>query len=140
MKKTHIIAIVLLAVAAAIIFSTGEEASEYVDFEKALKLSKQGSTTNIHVVGELKKDASGNILGMKYDPVQNPNYFEFILIDEKKKEETVYYFAPKPADLDKSEKVVIIGAYNNKEKFIVDQILLKCPSKYPEQQKDLKNK
>jgi cytochrome c-type biogenesis protein CcmE len=132
MKKTHIIAIILLAVAAAIIFSTGEEASEYVDFEKALKISKQGETNNIHVVGELKKDAVGNILGMKYDPVQNPNYFEFVLIDEKKKEETVYYFAPKPADLEKSEKVVIIGGYNKKEKFVIDQILLKCPSKYEE--------
>lgn len=132
MKKTHIIAIILLAVAAAIIFSTGEEASEYVDFEKALKISKQGETNNIHVVGELKKDAAGNILGMKYDPVQNPNYFEFVLIDEKKKEETVYYFAPKPADLEKSEKVVIIGGYNKKEKFVIDQILLKCPSKYEE--------
>jgi cytochrome c-type biogenesis protein CcmE len=138
MKKTHIIAIVLLAVAAAIIFSTGEEASEYVNFEKALKLSKQGKSNNIHVVGELKKDAAGNILGMKYDPVKNPNYFEFVLIDEQKKEETVYYFAPKPADLDKSEKIVVIGSYNKKEKFVIDQILLKCPSKYPEQQKNLK--
>ena len=80
-------------------------------------------------MGTLKKDAQGNILGMKYNPVENPNYFEFVLLDEKQKEETVYYFAPKPPDLEKSEKVVIIGNYKN-EKFVVNQILLKCPSKY----------
>ena len=129
MKKTHIIAIILLAIAAAIIFTTGEEASEYVDFEKAYNLSKSGKETKIHVVGTLKKDAQGNILGMKYNPVENPNYFEFVLLDEKQKEETFYYFAQKPADLEKSEKVVIIGNYKN-EKFVVNQILLKCPSKY----------
>lgn len=129
MKISHIIAIILLAIGAAIIFTTGEEASEYVNFDKALELSKNGEINNIHVVGELKKDANGNILGMKYNPTENPNYFEFVLIDEKGKEETVYYFAPKPADLEKSEKVVIIGSYK-KGKFIIDQILLKCPSKY----------
>ncbi|MCP4522055.1 MAG: cytochrome c maturation protein CcmE [Cytophagales bacterium] len=131
MKKSHIIAIILLAIAAAIIFSTGEEASEYVDFATAKEMAKNGKTNNIHVVGTLPKDAQGNILGMKYQPTVNPNYFEFELIDEKGLKETAYFFNPKPADLDKSEKVVIIGGYQ-KGKFIVSEVLLKCPSKYEE--------
>jgi cytochrome c-type biogenesis protein CcmE len=85
----------------------------------------------VHVVGKLKKDAMGKITGMVYEPTVDPNYFTFILEDSLHEEHQVVYLHPKPQDLEKSEKVVIVG--NVKENvFVADQILMKCPSKYEE--------
>jgi cytochrome c-type biogenesis protein CcmE len=55
------------------------------------------------------------------------------MIDDKGKEQLVQYNQPMPADFTRSEKVVVIGRYQN-DSFIADKILLKCPSKYQEQQ------
>ena len=83
------------------------------------------------MVGELTRDASGNFVGMKYDPIIDPNVFEFTMTDSLNYTSKVLLKSPKPQDLDKSEKVVVIGAMNVAEnRFEADQILLKCPSKY----------
>ena len=63
MKKTHIIAIILLAIAAAIIFTTGEEASEYVDFEKAYNLSKKWKRNKNSRCGNTQKRCSRKYFG-----------------------------------------------------------------------------
>ena len=41
------------------------------------------------------------------------------------------YFNPKPQDFERSEQVVITGNMKN-DVFVADKILLKCPSKYTE--------
>lgn len=130
MKKTHIIAIVAIAAAIAIIISTAGDASTYVTFDQAFQMASQGNKTQIHVVGELKKDAEGKIVGIEKSP--DNLSFTFVLIDENNKEQTVYYQEPMPPDFARSEKVVVIGSYKG-DRFVADKILLKCPSKYQEQ-------
>lgn len=131
MKKSHIIALGIIAVAIAIIISTVGDASTYVGFSEAEQVAKEGSTKSMHVVGSLKKDASGNFAGMVYEPSVDPNHFEFVMVDSLNYESKVVYNQPKPTDLDKSEKLVVVGKMDLENKcFKADQILLKCPSKY----------
>ena len=129
MKLSSIIGLIVIALAIGIIISNVGNASTYVTFKEAKEMSESGSNKAIHVVGELTKDASGNILGMNYDPITNPNRFEFRMIDSLQNESLMVYNNPKPADLEKSEKIVIVGSYKDQQ-FNATQILLKCPSKY----------
>jgi cytochrome c-type biogenesis protein CcmE len=130
MKKSHILIIIVIAAAIGIILSTAGDASSYVSFDEAMELSTAGNKKDIHVVGELKKDQLGNVVGIEEgaDKVS----FSFIMIDDKGKEQTVMYNQPMPADFQRSEKVVVIGSYSG-ESFHASKILLKCPSKYQEQ-------
>lgn len=127
MKKTYIIAFVVIAAAIGIIIMSAGESSTYVTFDQAFQMASNGTTKSIHVVGELKKDASGEIVGIM--PGADMVSFSFILVDEHGKEQEVVYNEPMPADFKRSEKVVVIGAYHNNT-FVADKILLKCPSKY----------
>jgi cytochrome c-type biogenesis protein CcmE len=130
MKKSHIIIIVVIAAAVGLLISTADDASSYVTFGEAYTLASSGSTKDIHVVGELKKDANGHVIGIEEgaDKVS----FSFVMIDENGKEQKVEYKEPMPADFLRSEKVVVIGTYSG-ERFQASKILLKCPSKYQEQ-------
>src|SRR6185436_4589764 len=130
MKKSHIIAIVVIAAAIGIIVSTAGDASSYVTFDQAYQMSTVGNKNSIHVVGELKKNALGEITGLEKS-ADNLS-FSFVLIDENKKEQKIYYNEPMPPDFTRSEKVVVIGSYRG-DLFVADKILLKCPSKYQDQ-------
>jgi cytochrome c-type biogenesis protein CcmE len=131
MKKSHIIALVVIAVAVAMIISTVGDASTYSDFSEAKRLAEDGNSNAVHVVGELKKDDMGNITGMVYEPSIDPNRFEFMMIDSLQNESKVVFNKPKPQDLERSEKVVVVGSMNlENQYFEAEQILLKCPSKY----------
>lgn len=127
MKKSHIIALVVIAVAIAIIMTTTQEASSYVTFDQAAQMASSGNHKSIHVVGGLKKDEVGHIVGM--ERTSDMLAFSFILVDDAGKEQKVYYNEPMPPDFTKSEKVVVIGHYQA-DIFIAEKILLKCPSKY----------
>ena len=133
MKKSHIVGLLVIAVAIAIIISTAGDASSYVTFDKAYEMSSVGNKVSIHVVGDLKKDFRGEITGLETAP--DNLSFSFLLIDENKKEQKVYYNEPMPPDFLRSEKVVVIGSYQG-DQFIAKKILLKCPSKYQEQKFD----
>jgi cytochrome c-type biogenesis protein CcmE len=131
MKKSHLIALGVIAIAIVMIISTVGDASTYASFTDAKELAEKGNKNSVHVVGELKKDQMGNILGMKYNPIENPNIFEFRMVDSLNVESRVILNKPKPQDLDKSEKVVVVGKMDLANGyFSADQILLKCPSKY----------
>lgn len=131
MKRSHIIGLVVIAMAIGIIMSTAGDASVYVSFKEAKERADKGNDTKVHVVGRLKKDPQGHIMGLQYDPLQDPNYFAFTLVDTLKIEQQVVYFSPKPQDFERSEQVVITGNMQ-KDVFVADKILLKCPSKYVE--------
>ena len=75
MKKTHIIGIIIIALAIGIIMTTAGDASTYVSFSEAIELAEDGNAKKVHVVGRLKKDKAGHIVGMQYDPLKDPNYF-----------------------------------------------------------------
>ncbi len=131
MKKSHIIALVMIVVSGFLIFNLGEESSSYDSFATARERAKVGDSKSTHVVGKLKKDAMGEIVGLEYNPQVNPNLSKFILVDTLQQEEMVTLYQPLPPDLAKSDRVVVIGKFQN-DKFIADEVLLKCPSKYEE--------
>lgn len=130
MKKSYIIAILVIAVAIVVIISTAGDASSYVTFDQAYQMASNGNRNQIHVVGELKKDGTGNIIGIEKS--EDMLSFSFLMVDDNQKEQKVYYNEPMPPDFTRSEKVVVIGYYEN-NLFIAKKILLKCPSKYQEE-------
>lgn len=130
MKKSHILIVIVIAAAIGILVSTAGDASTYVDFKEAYRIAQTGSEKEIHVVGQLKKDASGNVVGIK--PGIDRVSFSFVMVDEHGKEQHVTHNQPMPQDFIKSEKVVVIGSYKG-DTFHASKILLKCPSKYQEE-------
>lgn len=129
MKISHVILLLVIAVAIGVIISTSGDASQYVSFDEAQELAVDSPEEKVHVVGKLKKNNFGEIEGMNYNPGLDPNYFEFVILDNKNREERVVYLSPKPQDFEKSEQIVIIGSFKGKV-FKADKILMKCPSKY----------
>lgn len=132
MKISHIIAILIIAVAIGIIISTSGDASQYVTFKEASAMAAEGDDDKVHIVGKLKKDGQGNIF-MDYTPTKDPNYFTFILVDNNQEEKQVVYYSSKPQDFEKSEQVVIVGNVKDNV-FVAKDILMKCPSKYENQE------
>jgi cytochrome c-type biogenesis protein CcmE len=130
MKKSHILILVVIAAAIAIIVSTAGDASTYVTFDEAQAMWTSGNKKEIHVVGELKKDQSGHIIGIEEG--EDKVSFSFVMVDDNGREQKVTYNQPMPADFTRSEKVVVIGSYVDNT-FMASKILLKCPSKYQEQ-------
>ncbi|MCS6974589.1 MAG: cytochrome c maturation protein CcmE [Cyclobacteriaceae bacterium] len=129
MKKSHIFLLIVLASAVAILITTSREASTYVTFTEAYQMASQGNTRSIHVVGELKKNEQGEVVGI--EPGADKVSFSFIMVDDNGREQTVFYNQPMPQDFMRSEKVVVIGRYKGNI-FYAEKILLKCPSKYQE--------
>lgn len=122
--------LIVIAVAIGIIVSTADDASTYVGFDEAMAMSTSGNNKEIHVVGQLKKDHSGDIIGIREG--EDKVSFSFIMVDDSGKEQEVNYNQPMPPDFTRSEKVVVIGSYNG-EIFNASKIILKCPSKYQEE-------
>lgn len=132
MKKIHIVGLILIAVAIGIILITTGDASTYVGFEEAERISQNDPNQKVHVVGKLKKNEKGEIIGMHFNPALDANRLEFMVIDSLGRENQVVYGAPKPQDFEKSEKLVLVGSMKADHVFYCDKILLKCPSKYQE--------
>ncbi|MEP0712874.1 cytochrome c maturation protein CcmE [Algoriphagus sp.] len=130
MKRGHLFGLGIIAIAIVIIMTSIGDASSYESFTTAKEMKQDGDDKAIHVVGQLKKDASGEVVGLnvREDKVS----FTFMLVDNEGVEQEVFYNEPVPADFTRSESVVVIGSYKNDEIFIADKILMKCPSKYQE--------
>ena len=131
MKKTHIFGIVIIAIAVMIIIITAGDASTYVTFLEAKKMASEGKNKKIHVVGQLKKDADNNVTGLQV--TEDKLSVSFQMVDSENTEQKVYYNEPMPPDLLRSEQVVVIGSFKE-DVFVADKILLKCPSKYQEEE------
>lgn len=120
MKKSHIIALLLIAVAVAAILSTVAESSTYATFSKAgLKDGKI-----FHVAGKLNKEKE-----RVYNPHENANLFSFYMTDSDGNEKKVLLNSAPPQDFEMSEQIVVIGKMRGDE-FLASSILMKCPSKY----------
>jgi len=126
MKTIHIIAIVLIAVALAVIISTVSNSSTYAPFRVAIE--NEGST--FHVVGKVNLSKP-----FDYHPETNANLFGFYLVDMEGVEKKVFYNGTKPQDFERSEQIVVIGKMSGDE-FHAGQLLMKCPSKYNGNQQD----
>ncbi len=129
MKKLHIVALILVAVAiAGIVIS----ASNYTTYEGFTK-SKENPGKVYKIVGYLDTDEE-----MIYEPEIDPNKFTFHMIDKDSVLSTVIYKAPKPQDFERSEQIVVTGKTED-DVFIADEMLMKCPSKYVEDEVKVKS-
>ena len=127
MKKTHIV--ILIGIAALIVgllvFS--------VDFSTydTINSAKEKEGKFVHIIAKLDKTQP-----IEYDPMNNPNYLSFYAVDSLGGKTKVVYHNSKPADIEKSERIVLKGKMQ-KDYFDCKDILLKCPSKYKDYKKNL---
>lgn len=126
MKKSHIIALLLIVAATVVIINSTGDVSTYATFGQAEHAGR------VKVVGELAKDKD-----IIYDPLNNPNQFSFFLKDEEGDIKKVVLNKAKPQDFERSESIVVTGNLKD-ELFVADEILMKCPSKYKDQEISLK--
>lgn len=96
MKKGHLIALGIIAVAIAIILTSIGDASSYESFDTALEMKKDGEDKAIHVVGKLQKDAAGQVEGIEVR--EDKTSFTFMLVDNEGTTQKVFYNQPVPAD------------------------------------------
>jgi len=126
MKKIHIILLVFIAAAIAILISFLQTTSTYDTVDTAM--AKPGKF--VHLMARLDKSQP-----VEYDAIKNPNYLSFTAIDTLGKAVKVVYNQPKPENFEMSEKLVLQGKYVN-GLFECKTIQTKCPSKYKD---DIKN-
>lgn len=119
MKKSHIIGILIIAIAIGAIVTTFADTSSYSTFQEA-----KTSGDETHVVAKLVKEK-----GMTYDPIKDANYFSFYVKDNQGIECKVIFSGTKPQDFERSEQIVLTGQMQGNE-FFASKILMKCPSKY----------
>lgn len=129
MKKSHIIAIIVIAVAIAAIMSTVADSSTYASF----RIASENPDGTYHVVGHLNKDKP-----QTYNPETDADLFSFYLLDNEGLEKKVVLQKAKPQDFEKSEQIVVIGKMHGEE-FIAKEILMKCPSKYNDPKADIES-
>ncbi len=126
MKRSHLIALVIIAVAVAALVGSLSDSSSYASLSEAF--DKPGK--EFHVVGTL--DRSQPII---YEPSVNASLTTFSMVDLNGKKCKVNLAMAKPNDLERSERLVLIGKAGGNGEFEAKDMLLKCPSKYNEENK-----
>jgi len=124
LKKIHIIGLILTIAAITLIIMASGDMSTYSTFEIASKTEGE-----VKIVGQLSKDKE-----MYYDPVVDPNYFSFYMADNKGEENKVVLFSQRPQDFELSEQIVATGKMKEDGVFYASSILMKCPSKYKDEE------
>ena len=119
MKKSHIIVIILIAIAIGCMFTLLGNSSTYSDFITASQTKDE-----VHVAGSLDRTKP-----MEYNAAVDPNKFSFWMKDRKNNECHVVLLKSKPQDLESTQQVVVVGSMKGKD-FIASDVLMKCPSKY----------
>ena len=127
MKKTHIIMLVVIAVAIGALIMMSVDFSTYDTIQSAKQ--KQGKF--VHLIAKLDKTVP-----LDYNPAKNPNYLSFTAVDSLGGRARVVYLNTKPPELENSERVVLKGKMQG-DVFECSDILLKCPSKYKDDKKQL---
>ena len=122
MKKIYLIAGIMVAVAVGLLLDAASDVSTYGTFSEAPNGRK------VKIAGQLSKDKE-----MVYQPEVDPNYFSFYLRDTHGEERKVVLLAAKPQDFELSEQIVLTGKMKGDE-FVATDILMKCPSKYKDEE------
>lgn len=123
MKRSHIVLLVFIAAAIAVIISFMGNLTTYETIASANR--KAGKTVTI--IAKLD-----NTQPIEYNPQKNPNYMSFHICDTLGNKARVEYYYEEPYDFKKAERITLKGKMENgvfeiRQK---DGILLKCPSKY----------
>lgn len=121
MKKSSIIGMIIIALAIAMIIVIYADSSTYSNFTQAKE-----KETELYVVGVLNKEKE-----LYYEPTIDANHFSFYMYDNDSTECKVVFRGSKPQDIERSEQIVLTGKMVGDE-FHASKILMKCPSKYTE--------
>jgi len=127
MKKSYIIGVVLILAAIAAFISASKDMSTYATFSEAARSGK-----TVKIAGTLVKEKE-----MVYDPAVDPNYFSFYLRDVNGYQQKVVLLKEKPQDFELSEQIVLTGKMQD-DAFVANDMLLKCPSKYKDEELELR--
>ncbi len=127
MKTSHIIILVIIAVAIGSLLMYSVDFSTYDSIQSAK--NKQGKY--VHLIAKLDRKYP-----IEYDALKDPNYLSFYAVDSIGTSTKVVYRNAKPAELEQSERIVLKGKMKG-DVFECDNILLKCPSKYKDDKKQL---
>lgn len=120
MKKIHIVLLVLIVAAIAVLVSFLQVATTYDTIDTAK--NKPGKF--VHMVAKLDRSQP-----VEYDAIRNPNFLSFTAVDSLGSKVKVVYKNAKPDNLEHSERLVLKGSMQG-EHFECKEILMKCPSKY----------
>ena len=127
MKTSHIIILVAIAIAIGALLMYSVDFSTYDSIQSAK--NKQGKY--VHLIAKLDRKYP-----IEYDALKDPNYLSFYAVDSIGTSTKVVYRNAKPAELEQSERIVLKGKMKG-DVFECDNILLKCPSKYKDDKKQL---
>jgi cytochrome c-type biogenesis protein CcmE len=117
---------IAISIAALIIFS----ANDFSTYD-TIASAKQKQGTFVHLIAKLDNSSP-----VEYDAAKDPNYLAFYAVDSLGGRTKVVYHNSKPTDLERSERVVLKGKMQG-DVFECKDILLKCPSKYKDDKKQL---
>lgn len=123
MKKSYLIGFLALIAGIAIVVSASKDVSTYATFKNAIQ-----NNNRVKIAGEI--DKNGEVI---YDPIKTPNSFTFLMKDSDGESKKVIMKKPKPQDFELSETVVVTGKMDG-DTFIGDEVLVKCPSKYKDEE------
>ena len=121
MKKSSILFLAVILVTLVMLLTLMENVGTY----EAFTSTKTQAGQKVHVVGFYDKQT-----GVEYNPEIDPNSFKFFMTDTLGTKMQVKCYQEVPQDFNKSERVVVIGQLKEPNLFHADEILLKCPSKY----------
>jgi cytochrome c-type biogenesis protein CcmE len=127
MNKISIIGLILIGISVFIFMNASKDVSTYSNFKEAIS-----SGERVKVVGKLNK-----LIPTSYDALNSPNIFKFHMTDDKGLTKEVILNKAKPQDFERSEQIVITGEMKG-DQFIADEILMKCPSKYKQEEINIK--
>lgn len=120
MKKTHIIILVLIAAAIAVLVSYTGNLTTY----ETVASAKQKEGKFVRLIAKVDKSQP-----VEYDAAKDPNYMSFTAVDTLGNTTRVIFRNSKPPDFEKSERLVLNGKWQNGQ-FECKDMLMKCPSKY----------
>lgn len=124
MKPLQIALLIIAALGIAAVVSLYGNTTKYVSFPVADELAKENPGKDYHIVASLDKSKP-----IEYNPEKDPNFLIFFAIDSLGNGKKVVYNHPKPQDMERSERVMLIG-HSKGDYFQATEISMKCPSKY----------
>ena len=120
MKKTHIVILVFIAAAIAVLVSYTGNLTTY----ETVASARQKEGKFVRLIAKVDKSQP-----VEYDAAKDPNYMSFTAIDTLGNTTRVIFHNSKPPDFEKSERLVLNGKMQNGQ-FECKDMLMKCPSKY----------
>jgi cytochrome c-type biogenesis protein CcmE len=120
MKKTHIVILIFIAAAIAVLVSYTGNLTTY----ETVVSARQKEGKFVRLIAKVDKTRP-----IEYDPAKDPNYMSFTAVDTLGNTTKVIFHNSKPPDFEKSERLVLNGKMQNGQ-FECKDMLMKCPSKY----------